>query len=61
MNKRDPFLMKSILGGLPKGGFPKKRKWVNPTRKTLVIENIFDDKQMRTKYAKYMNLYHNIQ
>jgi len=52
--------MKSILGRDPKGRYPREGIWMNATRKTLVSGNVFDDEEVRTKYAKYMDPYHNV-
>lgn len=60
-NKHDPFLMRSMLGGDPKGGYPKEGIWVNSMRETLPPPNVFDDEHIRTEYAENMDPYHDIQ
>jgi len=61
LNKRDPFLMHSMLGGDPVEGYPAQGIWVNAEGEIVAAENVFDDELDRTEYSQHLDPYHDIQ
>jgi len=61
VNKRNPFLMHSMVGGDLERGYLEVSIWINLAGETIPSGNVFDDERIRTKYVEHMDPYHDIQ
>ena len=59
--QRDPFLMKSMVGGDPEGGFPEGGIWIRDQPEPVPEMNVFDDADMHAEYRDHLDPYHDIQ
>ena len=59
--QRNPFLMHSMVGGNPQGGYPEDGIWIRDQVEPVPNMNVFDDADMHIKYQDHLDPYHDIQ